>query len=428
MAELYQLVAAAVYHADGLWGEATFDLYLRELPEHYGYAICAGIDEAIADVLGMGFDKATVDYLRSLPEFSRVSDTFFESLRHMRFSGDIWAMPEGTPFFPREPVLRITAPLVQCVLAESSLIQRVGFGSAVATRACRIVQAAGDHEVLDFAARRWSCAESARAASRAAYIGGITNTSNVLAAGTHHIAPIGALSGGFVAIYRDERRALEAMRVHFPDGLQLALSEDDPRASVARYRAYRGTQASVRLGQPNLLRKARRCRQALDSHGLDEVTIMASGGLDEHAIAALVAAQAPIDRYAVGSALVRGVETLQSRFSYRVAEMTRGTSMEPVVGAGSSHYPGRKQVIRYPHKDVVGLEREASTLARVGGVAVLHHVLDRGERLGSPAPLVVARGLRAAGVEFLPPSVKRLREPIPHQVQPSAGVADLATR
>ncbi len=193
LTELYQLVTAAVYHADGLWGEATFDLYLRELPPGVGFAICAGVDEAVGAALNYRLSDATIDFLRALPEFSRVADYFFDSLRHFEFSGDIHALPEGTPVFGLEPILRVTAPLAQCALIESALIQRIGFGTAVATRASRLALAAGEHEVVDFSARRWSCPETARVAARAAYIGGITNTSNVQAAGTHSIAPIGAL-------------------------------------------------------------------------------------------------------------------------------------------------------------------------------------------------------------------------------------------
>ena len=425
LTELYQLVTAAVYHADGLWGEATFDLYLRELPAHVGYAICAGIDEAVSTVLEARIDDQTIDFLQGLPEFSRVSDIFFDSLRHMRFHGDIWAMPEGTPVFANEPILRITAPLVQCALVESALIQRISFGSSVATRAARLVQAAGGHEVLDFSARRWSCPESARAAARAAYIGGITNTSNVQAAGTHAIAPIGALSGTFLAVYRSERRALEAMRVHFPEGLQLAIGDEDPRQAVARYRDASEIPATLTLGEPRLEQRARLCRQALDANGMDKVRILASGGLDEQRIAQLMKAEVPIDKFAVGTALVSGIRELSARFVFRIAEMTRGVSMEPVVAPGAAVYPGRKQVIRYPHRDVVCLEHEASRLARVGGVALLHHVVDQGERVGAPAPLVVARGLRAAGVEFLPPSSRRLRDPKAFDVNISGGVEAL---
>lgn len=425
LTELYQLVTAAVYHADGLWGEATFDLYLRELPLDTGYAICAGVDEAVEAVLGFGFDEDTLGYLRALPEFSRVSDTFFDSLRHVSFQGDIWALPEGTPFFANEPVMRITAPLAHCALIESGLIQRVGFGSAVATRAARLVQAAGEHEVLDFSARRWPCPEAARAASRAAYVGGITNTSNVQAAGTHAIAPIGALSGTFMAVYREERRALEAMRVHFPDGLQLALGEQDPRKAIARYRDARGTPATITLGDPELERKARLVRQLLDRNGMEGVKILASGGMDEHRIAQLEAAKVPIDGFAVGRALAHAVDELQGRLVFRIAEMTRGTQLRPMLAAGASLYPGSKQIIRYPHKDVVCLDREAATLARVGGVPMLHHVVDQGRRLGAPAPLVVARGLRAAGVEFLPPSVKRLADSRPFEVTLSNGIRQL---
>jgi nicotinate phosphoribosyltransferase len=428
LTELYQLVTAAVYHADGLWGEATFDLYVRELPPHVGYVICAGIEEAVETALSSSIGDETIDFLQGLPEFARVSEIFFDSLRRMRFDGDIWAMPEGTPVFANEPILRITAPLVQCALVESALIQRVAFGSAVATRAARLVDAAGEHEVLDFSARRWSCPESARAASRAAYIGGITNTSNVQAAGTHAIAPIGALSGTFLAVYREERRALEAMRVHFPQGLQLAIGDEDPRAAVARYRDAREVPATLTLGEPGLDRKARLCREVLDANDMKQVRILASGGLDEVRIAQLVRAEVPIDQYAVGSALVRGIDDLGSRFVFRIAEMTRGVTRQPMIAPGASVHPGCKQVVRYPHRDVICLADEAARLARVGGVALLHHVVNQGVRVGSPAPLVVARGLRAAGVQFLPPSSKRLREPKRFDVDVSGGIEALRAR
>jgi nicotinate phosphoribosyltransferase len=424
LTELYQLVAAAVYHADGLWGEATFDLYLRDLPPHFGYAILAGVDEAIDAVINLSLRPTTVAWLRARPEFARVSDFFFESLSHLRFSGDVWSMPEGSPFFPEEPILRVTAPLIQCVLLESSLIQRVGFGSAVATRASRLALAAQDREVLDFSARRWACPEAARAASRAAFVGGISSTSNVQAAGSHAIAPIGALSGTFMAVYREERRALEAMRIQFPDALQVTIDED-PELAVPRFLDGRGVPSSVRLSDPHLEQKAAACRRVLDEHGLQRVRVMASGGLDEVRIAQLMAAKAPIDQLAVGTILVRGVEELHGRFSNRIAEMWRGTRAEPITAPGSAPHPGAKQVIRYPHKDVVCLETETASLARKGGVPMLHHVVTQGERQGAPAPLIVARGLRAAGVEFLPPSAKRLRGPKPHDVEISAGVAAL---
>jgi nicotinate phosphoribosyltransferase len=161
---------------------------------------------------------------------------------------------------------------------------------------------------------------------------------------------------------------------------------------------------------------------------MNQVRILASGGLDELRIAQLVRAGVPIDQFAVGTALVRGVDELGARFVFRIAEMQRGVDMQPVLAPGASRYPGRKQVIRYPHKDVVCLEHEASRLARVGGVAQLHHVVQQGERVGMAAPLVVARGLRAAGVEFLPPSCKRLQDPKAFDVIPSPGVQALAAR
>jgi nicotinate phosphoribosyltransferase len=199
--ELFQLVQAAVYHADGLWGEATFDLYLKDLPNNWGFGVVAGVGPAIEGVLATRFTEEEIAWLRQRPSLSRISDYFFETLADFRFTGDIDAMPEGTIVFPGEPILRVTAPLQQAGLVQSRLIQAIGYATSVATRAARMSLAARGRPVMDFGSRRTPGAEAAWSAARAAWIGGCAATTNALAAHTLHIPEICVLSGAMFSAY-----------------------------------------------------------------------------------------------------------------------------------------------------------------------------------------------------------------------------------
>jgi len=400
--EFYQVVLAAVYHGDGMWGDATFDLTLRNFPDGVGYAVVAGVDDVMDRLLRLRVHPSDLDWLRHHPEFAAVSAAFYEGLARFRFSGEVWAMPEGTVVFPGEPILRITAPIIQATLVETLLMRETGFSISIATRASRLVDAAGGREVIDFSARRHPNNTAARRAARAAYVGGIAATSNLEAAQRDGIPSFGTMSQTLLAVYGNEERAYEAFRVHFPSLGNLTLPDDDPREGVKQFLPFKGSLRAVRIQHHDLVRASTLVREGLDVHGFEGVEILGSGGLDEARLQAITAAGAPVDRFAIGAALADGVPGLAAAVSYRVAELVRGRAPEPINGVGSAPYPGRKQVVRQRERDVLCLETEASLYTGLEGVPLLRPVIINGARVTERCSLEEARERRARGVAALP--------------------------
>ncbi len=426
LGEFYQLVLAAAYHADGLWGRATFDLYARALPDDWGYLVAAGLEPAIAAAENLAFTPDEVDAIRRHPVFARVSAEFFDHILGLRFDGDIDAVAEGTPVFPGAPMMRVTGSLIACTLLETRLLQLVGSGTAVATRAARLVSAAGTAPVYDFGSRRNSTGEGAVLAARAAYIGGAAASTNAAAALVLGIPAFGTMSDTFLAAYGDDRLAYDAFQLHFPTIGHYSLPDDDPVDGVTRFGRGRDKVAIVRVDHPELARTSRTVREALDRNGMQGVRILGSGHLDEHRIARLVAAHAPVDSYAVGRALAPGGEP-GMRLAFRIAEMQRGTRLEPLTRQGAALWPGRKQVVRMPDHDLVCLDTEAPLYTR-GGAPLLVPVLRGGRRLAPVEPLDDARGRVARLLESLPEGYRRLRSPESWTVRPSDALAALAIR
>lgn len=424
--EFYQYVLGAVYHCDGLWGEATFDLYPRELPEGWGYLVAAGLGPALDQVEGLCFGEDEILSMKRDPIFAGGGPGFLDHLRRFRFDGDIDAVPEGTPVFPGEPILRVTGTLLACTLLETRLIQVVAASCAVATRAARIVEAAEGRGVYDFGSRRGAGPEAALLAARAAYLGGCSATTNALAHALLGIPAMGTMSETFLAAYGDDRAALEAFRLHFPGLGYFALPADDPAAGVAQLAPLRGAVQGVRIDSADLGRVAREVREALDARGMQATRIVASGQLDEHRVAALVQAGAPIDRFAVGRALAAaGVPGLH--LAFRIAEVNRGRGPEPVTRAGSAAFPGRKQIARAADRDVLCLESETPSLDLRGASLLLRPVMRRGARTGAEPSLADARAERARAVARLPAGLRRLVRPDAWPVVPSDAVAALAS-
>ncbi|RME21711.1 MAG: hypothetical protein D6798_17490, partial [Deltaproteobacteria bacterium] len=189
--EYFQLVQAAVYHADGLWGDATFDLYVKQAPPGWGFLVAAGIEPAIDALLQTRVEPTTLQWLRRQPHFARVGPVFFDELAELRFDGEVWAVPEGTIVFPGEPILRLTAPLPWAGLYEAGLIQIISQATGVATRAARLSVAARGRPVLDFGSRRTAGPGAAWHAARAAWVGGIAGTTNTRAAASLGIPVVG---------------------------------------------------------------------------------------------------------------------------------------------------------------------------------------------------------------------------------------------
>jgi nicotinate phosphoribosyltransferase len=421
--EFYQLILAATYHGDGLWGEATFDLYARGMPPEWGYLVAAGLEPVLDMLERFAFEESEVASLQAMPAFARVPSGFFDALRRLRFEGEVLAVPEGTPMFPNEPLLRITAPLWVATLFETRLIQLVGTATAVATRAARVVDAAQGRPVYDFGSRRSAGGESALLAARSAWIGGVAGTTNANATVVLGVPAFGTMSDTFLASYTEDRAAYDAFRVRFPSLGHYALPDDDPLDGVLRFQRFHDEVRIVRIDHADLNALSRSVRASLDHGGMRETRILGSGHLDEGSVAKLVAAGAPVDMFAVGRSLGAHSEPAM-RLAFRLAELQRGTGSTPITRPGSSTYPGRKQVIRFADHDLLCLESEAGAFARAGW-PLLRPVMRGGRRAPIGEDLAMARDRRAAMVAALPVGLRGVQASAAREVRISDRLAHL---
>lgn len=402
-ADFYLLVLAAVYHADGLWGEASFDVYARQMPDRYGYLVLGGVSEAIESALRLGFSVEEIRWLWNQDVFARASEGWWNALENMRFEGEIRCMAEGSVVFPGEPVLRVTAPLPQAVLLETRILQALGHATAVATRAARLTQVAGGRKLFDFSSRRLPGQEAAMLAARAAIVGGFTGTTNSLAAAALEVPTMGTLSSGFLATYASDTAALEAFRVHFPEVGYVSLPEGDVVEAVLRLAPHRRAIRIVRLDEWDLDGNSRRLRGALNAAGMERTRILGSGALDEDRIAELVRRGAPVDMLAVGRSLVSGTAV---DFCWKISEIARGPDREPVRHVGATAWPGPKQVLRFADHDLVCLDDEAEALAGEQGRPLLDTMVSYGERTVPEEPVQVARDRCAEQIAALPEDLR----------------------
>lgn len=403
-ADFYLLVLAAVYHADGLWGEATFEVFARQMPDRYGYLVLGGVCEAIDSCMRLGFGGEEIRWLRGLDTFANAAEGWWDALASMRFEGEIRCMAEGSVCFPNEPVFRVTAPLPQAVLLETRVLQAITHGTAVATRAARMAQVAEGRKLFDFGSRRLPGAEAAMLAARAAMVGGFAGTTNALAAATLDAPAMGTLSAGFLATYGSDAAALEAFRVHFPNVGYVSLPAGDVVESVLRLAPHRKAIRIVRLDHWDLDGSARRLRGALDAAGMERTRILGSGSLDEDRIAELARRGAPVELLAVGRSLVEGAPSTD--FAWRVAEIARGPDREPVRHPGASPWPGAKQVLRLDDHDLVCLDGEAEALVGERGRPLLEPFVVDGERAVPEEPVWVARQRCAEQIAALPEALR----------------------
>jgi len=398
-----------VYHADGLWGEATFDLYVKDAPAGYGYLVAAGIEPAIEALLGTRFSPQTIAWLRTQPHFASIGARFFEDLAELRFEGDVLAVPEGTVVFPGEPLLRLSAPLPQAGLYEAGLIQLVSQATGIATQASRLVSASRGRPILDFGSRRTAGPVAAWHAARAAWIGGASGTTNSGAAASLGIPVVGVMSDSMVTAYGSSEAAWAALRQHAPAALELNLPTGPVAEAVRRLRAAAPDLRTVRLDDSDLVGAAAGLRRALDGQGMKAARILGSGGLDELAVEQVVRAGAPVDELGIGGALSASVPPAMS---YRMAELVRGIDPAPTSGRWAALWPGRKQVLRFRDHDLICEEREAEVLAAGDGQILLQPWVLGGERVRAPEALVDIRARRADQVAALPADVRRVAEPV----------------
>jgi nicotinate phosphoribosyltransferase len=424
--DLYELTMAAAYHAEGMGdAPATFELWVRRLPPERRFLLAAGLDDALRYLESWRFDDASLDYLRSLGKFT---DGFLDHLGGLRFQGQVWAVPEGTPVYDGEPLMRISAPLIQAQLQETFLLNTVGFQTMIASKAARVAIACGETVFIDFGARRSHAADAALKGARAAHIGGAAATSMVLAGREYGIPVTGTMAHSYVQAHPDEATAFEAFARTFPDDAVFLIDTYDTvrgariAAEVAHRLAGDGiTVSGVRLDSGDLADLAFEVREILDDAGLADVQIVASGGLDEHRIAEIVATGAPIDAFGVGTSMTTSEDDPNLDIVYKLVQDERGPQMK--VSTGKRTLPGVKQVFRTDRGDTIALADEG-----LDGEPLLERVMTGGDRIIESLPVAQIRERAVAATDALPDEVRSLEpdEGTPWPVAVSDGLEALA--
>jgi nicotinate phosphoribosyltransferase len=423
--DLYELTMAAGYLRSRRNEPATFELFARDLPPRRSYLLAAGLEQAVHYLTHLRFTEPQIAYLRSQPVFAEVGSEFFDYLRGFRFRGDLDAMPEGTVAFANEPLLRVTAPILDAQIVETYLLTTVAFQTLVAAKASRVVAAARGRSVVDFGSRRAHGPQAGLLAARAAYIGGCDATSNVLAGWLFGIPIAGTQAHSWVMSFEEEEEAFRAYHEVFPKHTVLLLDTYDTLAAARKATAFGPALRGVRLDSGNLLALSRRVRRILDDAGMRRTRILASGDLNECRIARLIRAGAPIDAFGVGTDMVTSRDAPALSCVYKLVEQQVGGHDVPRLkrSAHKGTYPGRKQAFRLLDKrgryrgDLIGLDGEP-----LDGEKLLVPILRGGELVGPLPSLRENRERAAQGLERLPPRFRRIQSPAQYPVRWSARI------
>jgi nicotinate phosphoribosyltransferase len=406
--DLYELTMAAAYRRLGMHGTATFELFVRRLPDPRNFLVACGIEPAIDYLERLHFAPDDLTYLRGLGLFD---EEFLASLAALRFSGEVWAVPEGEVVFAEEPIMRITAPLPEAQLVETFLLATITYETMVASKAARLDIACGPNRTfVDFSGRRDHGPGAAVEAARATFVGGAAATSNVEAGRRWAIPLSGTMAHSYVLSFADEREAFTSYARTFPDRAIFLIDTYDTEAgaraaaAVAQDLRAEGIRVhGVRLDSGDLEGLSRSVRKILDDAGASDVLIFASNDLDEHRIAALGEVGAPIDGFGVGTMLGTSADAPYLSGVYKLVEDQMGGKAK--LSAGKRSWPGRKQVYRQDGRDVIAVVGEEPVPA---GRPLLERFMAGGRRTRPPEDLAVARQRRADAVAALPAPLRDL--------------------
>lgn len=428
----YELTMAASYLSQSMNKTATFDLFVRRLPAARQFLVAAGIADALTYLEQLRFTPSDIDYLRGLGTFG---DDFLDYLADFRFTGDVWAIPEGEVCFPGEPLLRVEAPLIEAQIIETALLTTIGHPTLVASKAARVALATGGRDFVDFAARRTHGPEAALRAARSAYIAGAAATSNVYAGKQYGIPLSGTMAHSYVMAFEDERDAFRSFARDFPNATVLLIDTYDTvegarrAVEVAHELGAEGISiAAVRIDSGDLAQLSKEVRRVLDEGGCEDVGIIVSGDLNENRIAELRASGAPIDSFGVGTEMGVSADAPALSAVYKLVEYDGRPVLK--LSTGKESLPGRKQLWREYARDpqgnrllvgdVVGLDGEPG----IAGQPLLERVMTGGKisrdctwasRAGdavhvSAAALADARERCARALASLPAEFRSLSE------------------
>ena len=427
LTDLYELTMAAGYFEAGKAAQtATFELSIRRLPNHRNFVVATGLAQCVEYLLALRFTSEEIAYLRGLPQFALVSPKFFDYLRDFRFTGDLFAAPEGTPLFAGEPMLTVRAPLIEAQIPETYLLSAITFQSLIAAKAARMVEAGGGRDVVEFGTRRAHTPEAGALGARAAYIGGCVGTSNALAGMLYGIPVFGTAAHSWVLSFPSEMESFRQLqKLLGPHTVQL----------IDTYNTLEGARRAAELGKPlwgvrldsgDVISLARTVRSILDEAGLRETKIMATGDLDEYKIREIVAADAPVDAFGVGTELATSADAPSMGTVYKLVEVDI-SGIKRFTAKFSEHkesLPGAKQLFRLPDHDVLGRAAECC-----GGAQALLRPVILGGRLIEELPKAdAARAHALESLALLPSEFRHLEPAAPRRLEYSKDLTALIER
>lgn len=429
LTDLYELTMAASYHRRDMNDLATFDLFVRELPPRRNFLVVCGLEQALDYLEAMTFDDASLSYLDSLGMFD---PSFLDYLSEFSFGGDVWAMWEGEVAFAPEPLISVTAPLIEAQIVETFLLNCITFQTMVASKAARVSIASGERSFMDFSLRRDHGADAGLKAARASFIGGASSTSNVLAGRFFGIPVSGTMAHSYVMAFDTEVDAFRAYATDFPERAVLLIDTFDTvqgakhAVEVAAEFAPEGVKlAGVRIDSGDLAGVTREVREILDAAGFRHTQIILSGDLDEYRISSLIASAVPVDLFGVGTQLGTSADSPYLGGVYKLVEDRHGPKIK--LSTGKVTLPGRKQVHRFIanaqiERDVISLREESFD----DSFPLMRQVMKSGERIDDRETLQQMQERCLGAIQKLPPRLKELETTGDYEVGLSDGLDALA--
>ncbi len=436
LVDLYELTMAECYfhYKKDAW--ATFDLFVRKLPQTRAYLVAAGLEDSVHYVKNLRFNHEEIAYLKKQNLFS---PGFMEYLKQFRFKGDIWAMPEGEIFFADEPVLRVTAPVIEAQIIESFLLNTINLQTMIVSKAARVACAAVGTGLYDFSLRRTQGSDAGIKAARSSYIAGFKGTSNVLAGRLYRIPIVGTMAHSFVMSFKQEIDSFLAYSSTFPGKTILLVDTYDTKKGIenaikiGEYLKEKGYRLlGVRLDSGDIVAWSKLARRMLDKAGLKFVKIFASGNLDEFRIKEILDRGAKVDNFGVGTHMGTSIDAPCLDVIYKISEVTdENGKFLPTMKLSKAKvtYPGRKQVFRIQDKkgkfmkDILGLEKE-----KIRGKPLLIKVIDKGRLVYKFPSLDKIRDFTKDNLSMLPLPLKEVYPKYKYPVVISQGLRKLRLR
>jgi len=431
--DLYELTMAQSYFVYKRKTCATFDLFVRDLAPHRSYLVAAGLKDILSFIRDLRFGREELGYLRSRKLFSA---PFLKYLSDFKFSGDIWAMPEGQIFFANEPVLRVTAPIIEAQIIESFLLNAINLQTMIASKASRVVNAAKGKLVYDFSLRRTHGPDAGVKVARSSYIGGASGTSCVMAGKLHGVPIVGTMAHAYVMTFKHEIDSFLAYSETFPGKTILLVDTYDTKkgienaVTVGLYLKEKGFRLQgIRLDSGDIAVLSKLARKMLDRAGLKYVKILASGNLDEFKIKKLLERGARVDSFGVGTNMGTSSDAPSLDVIYKISEVTdENGEFLPTMKLSKAKvtYPGRKQVFRIKDKkarfikDILGLEKE-----KIKGIPLLKKVVHRGKMIYRSPSLENIRTFARNNLSRFPDRLRQIDSRYKYPVIVSAGLLNL---